>query len=96
VSCYPTALLSKKLTQRPLKFQRVTAINSLDFVQFLKKELPPPPTEFWVTICVPEPIFFFRKIALDKNMWKLQPATYFVSFLIFFPLPIYCERKVHY
>jgi hypothetical protein len=56
VSCYPTALLSNKLAQRPLKFQRVMANNSLDFVQFLKT---PPPAEFWVTLCVPEPIFFF-------------------------------------
>jgi hypothetical protein len=56
-SCYPTALLSNKLAQRPLKFQRVTANNSLDFVQFLKKT-PPPPTEFWVNLCVPEPISF--------------------------------------
>jgi hypothetical protein len=35
VSCYPTAFLSNKLVQRPLKFQQVTANNSLDFVQFL-------------------------------------------------------------
>jgi hypothetical protein len=36
MSCYPTALLSNKLAQRPLKFQQVTANNSLDFVQFLE------------------------------------------------------------
>jgi hypothetical protein len=49
VSCYPTALLSNKLAKSPLKFQRVTAVNSLDFVQFLErkketnKQLPLPP-----------------------------------------------------
>jgi hypothetical protein len=40
VSCYPTALLSNKLAKCPLKFQRVTANNSLDFVQFLEKKNP--------------------------------------------------------
>jgi hypothetical protein len=61
VSCYPTSLLSNKLAQRPLKFQWVTANNSLDFVQFLKKKNPPPRTECWVTLCVAEPIFFVEK-----------------------------------
>jgi hypothetical protein len=63
MSCYLTALFSNKLASRPLKFERVTANNSLDFVQFLKK-IPPPPSEIWGTLCVPEPIFFFIKIAL--------------------------------
>jgi hypothetical protein len=72
VACYPTALLSNKLAQRPLKFQRVTANNSLDFVQSLKKK-----KEFWVTLCFPEPIFFFppRKIALDRPMYHCSYAT---------------------
>jgi hypothetical protein len=61
VSCYPIALLSNKLVQRLLKFQRVTANNSLDFVQFL--ETPPPTEQLWVTLSVTEPIFF-REIAL--------------------------------
>jgi hypothetical protein len=42
------------------------ANNSLDFVQFLGKKTPPPhQIEFWVTLCIPEPIFF-RKTALYK------------------------------
>jgi hypothetical protein len=59
VSCYPTGLLSNKLAQHPLKFQRATANNSLDFVQFLN----PPPTEFWVTMRSGT-YFIFLKIAL--------------------------------
>jgi hypothetical protein len=40
-SCYPTALLPNKLAERPLKVQRVTDNNSLDFVHFLKNSPPP-------------------------------------------------------
>jgi hypothetical protein len=55
VSCYLTALFSNKLSQRLLKFQRVTANNSLDFVQYLT----PPQTEFWVTMHSRTYFFFF-------------------------------------
>jgi hypothetical protein len=63
MSCYPTAFLSNKLTKRPLKFQQVTANNSLDFVQFLKKN-PPPRPNFGSLYAFRDQFFFFRKIAL--------------------------------
>jgi hypothetical protein len=52
VSCYPTTLLSNKLAQRPLKFQRVMAYYSSHFVQLLKKT---PPDRILGHLCV----FFF-------------------------------------
>jgi hypothetical protein len=65
VSCYPTALLSNKLVQRLSKFQRVTANNSLDSVQFLN---PPPPQPNFGLLYAFRNLFFFRKIALHIHM----------------------------
>jgi hypothetical protein len=56
---------SNKLTLRPLKFQRVTANNSLDFVQFLKKYSPTPRPNFGSLYAFRNLFFFFTKIALD-------------------------------
>jgi hypothetical protein len=75
VSCYPTALLSNKLAQRPLKFQRVAANNSLDFVQFLKKKTPPPRPNFGSRDAFLNLFFFFRKIGLYCSRIRVESRS---------------------
>jgi hypothetical protein len=74
VSCYPTALLSNKLAERPLKFQRVTVVVKNSFpcmhmsFKLRNKQFPSPET-----VCNDNPsiIIYFPAVPLFLAVWKL-------------------------